>query len=199
MMNMNGIKIFPAEIERVLEEHPGVKAAVAFARASRAHGDIPVAGVELHGTATGRSRGVGCVCPRAPWRACAAENIRAGIAAAQRGGKDREAGIGAARRAVQVTPRPMEISQPRQAIFDALKIAAPDTFNEAMRRAFLADGLNVQLAELALDSLGEMEFCIAIELSTEVTLLPAQLAELGSTDAIEQRVRELLGEPANRQ
>lgn len=93
----------------------------------------------------------------------------------------------------------MEISQPRQAIFDALKIAAPDTFNEAMRRAFLADGLNVQLAELALDSLGEMEFCIAIELSTEVTLLPAQLAELGSTDAIEQRVRELLGEPANRQ
>ena len=52
MMNMNGIKIFPAEIERVLEEHPGVKAAVAFARASRAHGDIPVAGVELHGTAT---------------------------------------------------------------------------------------------------------------------------------------------------
>ena len=48
MMNLNGIKIFPAEIERVLEEHPAVKAAAAFARPSPAHGDIPLAAVELH-------------------------------------------------------------------------------------------------------------------------------------------------------
>jgi acyl-CoA synthetase (AMP-forming)/AMP-acid ligase II len=51
MMNLNGIKIFPAEIERVLEEHPAVKTAAAFARSSAAHGDIPVAAVELHDSA----------------------------------------------------------------------------------------------------------------------------------------------------
>ena len=52
MMNLNGIKIFPSEIERVLEEHPAVKAAAAFARSSAIHGDIPIAAVELHHSAT---------------------------------------------------------------------------------------------------------------------------------------------------
>ena len=52
MMNLNSIKIFPAEIERVLEEHPAVRAAAAFAKSSAAHGDIPVAAVELHASAT---------------------------------------------------------------------------------------------------------------------------------------------------
>jgi len=51
MMILNSIKIFPAEIERVLEAHPGVKAAAAFAKPSRAHGDIPLAAVELHESA----------------------------------------------------------------------------------------------------------------------------------------------------
>jgi hypothetical protein len=45
-----------------------------------------------------------------------------------------------------------------------------------------------------MDSLGHMEFCIAIELSTGVTVLPPQLAELKSTDAIERLIREKLGE-----
>lgn len=48
MMNLHSIKIFPAEIERVLEEHPAVRAAAAFAISSTVHGDIPVAAVELH-------------------------------------------------------------------------------------------------------------------------------------------------------
>lgn len=52
MMNMNGIKIFPAEIERVLEGEPTVRAAAAFALPSSVHGDIPVAAVELHDPAT---------------------------------------------------------------------------------------------------------------------------------------------------
>ena len=51
-MNLNSIKIFPAEIERVLEEHPAVRAAAAFAKSSAAHGDIPVAAVELHDSAS---------------------------------------------------------------------------------------------------------------------------------------------------
>ena len=51
MMILDGIKIFPAEIERVLEEQPGVKTAAAFAKGSRAHGDIPLAAVEPHPSA----------------------------------------------------------------------------------------------------------------------------------------------------
>jgi hypothetical protein len=47
-----------------------------------------------------------------------------------------------------------------------------------------------------MDSLGEMEFCIAIELKTGVTLLPAELAELKSTDAVERCIRERLAEAA---
>jgi acyl-CoA synthetase (AMP-forming)/AMP-acid ligase II len=52
MMNLDGIKIFPADIERVLEEHPAVESAAAFAKASAAHGDIPVAAVVLHASAS---------------------------------------------------------------------------------------------------------------------------------------------------
>lgn len=47
MMSLNGINIFPAEIERVLEAHPGVKTAAAFPIRSPIHGDIPAAAVEL--------------------------------------------------------------------------------------------------------------------------------------------------------
>ena len=47
MMIMNGINIYPLEIERVLETHPAVSAAAAFAIRSRLHGDIPAVAVEL--------------------------------------------------------------------------------------------------------------------------------------------------------
>ena len=46
-MNLNGIKIAPLEIERVLERHPAVKAAVAFPLPSPVHGDVPVAAVQI--------------------------------------------------------------------------------------------------------------------------------------------------------
>jgi len=82
---------------------------------------------------------------------------------------------------------------PRQAVFEALKVAAPGTFDEALRRSFMAEELNLSLADLHMDSLAEMEFCIAIELSTGVTLLPSELAGLASTDAVELRIRETQG------
>ena len=47
MMIMNGINIFPAEIERTLEAHPAVGAAAAFPLPSAVHGQIPAAAVEL--------------------------------------------------------------------------------------------------------------------------------------------------------
>jgi acyl-coenzyme A synthetase/AMP-(fatty) acid ligase len=47
MINLNGVNIFPAEIEQVLEAHPAVEAAAALPLASGVHGQIPVAAVEL--------------------------------------------------------------------------------------------------------------------------------------------------------
>ncbi len=56
MINLNGINIFPSEIERVLEQHPDVVAAAALPLYSAVHGQIPVAAVELRegGLATPR-------------------------------------------------------------------------------------------------------------------------------------------------
>lgn len=47
MMILNGINIFPGEIERILERHPAVKVAAALPLQSVVHGQIPVAAVEL--------------------------------------------------------------------------------------------------------------------------------------------------------
>lgn len=46
MMILNGVNVFPAEIEQVLEQHPSVALAVALALDSNVHGQIPVAVVE---------------------------------------------------------------------------------------------------------------------------------------------------------
>jgi long-chain acyl-CoA synthetase len=48
MIILNGLNIYPAEIERVLESHPAVSVAAALSLPSRIHGQIPVAAVELH-------------------------------------------------------------------------------------------------------------------------------------------------------
>ena len=47
MMILNGINIFPPEIEAMLESHPAVAHAAALPVPSAAHGEIPVAAVEL--------------------------------------------------------------------------------------------------------------------------------------------------------
>jgi long-chain acyl-CoA synthetase len=47
MMVLNGLNIFPVEIERVLERHSAVEVAAALPIESRTHGQIPVAAVEL--------------------------------------------------------------------------------------------------------------------------------------------------------
>lgn len=51
MINLNGINIFPSDIERVLEQHPAVRAAAALPLNSAVHGQIPVAAVELEAAA----------------------------------------------------------------------------------------------------------------------------------------------------
>jgi long-chain acyl-CoA synthetase len=52
MMILNGMNIFPKEIERILELHPAVRAAAALALHSPVHGQIPVAAVELESAQT---------------------------------------------------------------------------------------------------------------------------------------------------
>ncbi len=47
MFILNGVNIFPAEIERILEAHPNVSCAAALGMPSRVHGHIPVAAVEM--------------------------------------------------------------------------------------------------------------------------------------------------------
>jgi len=47
MIVLNGLNIFPAEIERVLEGHPSIGCAAALGVPSQIHGQIPVAAVEL--------------------------------------------------------------------------------------------------------------------------------------------------------
>jgi acyl carrier protein len=85
-------------------------------------------------------------------------------------------------------------SRARRAIFEALKTAAAGAFDEDMRRTFLTESANLALADLDMDSLANMEFCIAIELSTGVTLLPRQLADLATTDAIERCIEAKLAD-----
>ncbi|MFI4924162.1 MAG: class I adenylate-forming enzyme family protein [Vicinamibacteria bacterium] len=51
VMNLNGIKVYPSEIETMLESDPAVRTAAAFALRSELHGEIPVAAVEWQGDA----------------------------------------------------------------------------------------------------------------------------------------------------
>lgn len=48
MIILNGLNIYPAEIERALETHPAIRTAAALGLPSAIHGQIPVAAVELH-------------------------------------------------------------------------------------------------------------------------------------------------------
>ncbi len=88
----------------------------------------------------------------------------------------------------------MDIASIRMAVFEALTIASPGVFDDDMRRSFLTGQANIALADLDMDSMAAMEFCIALELSTGTSLLPSQLAELATTDTVERRIREQLAE-----
>lgn len=79
----------------------------------------------------------------------------------------------------------------RQLVADALRYASVPGFDRSDRKeAFLA-GEDVAFTELEIDSLAAMELCIAIEASLDVTVLPAELPELGSLNALLARIAEL--------
>ncbi|MDB5539358.1 MAG: hypothetical protein JWQ89_1085 [Devosia sp.] len=73
----------------------------------------------------------------------------------------------------------------RQVIADALGYASVPRFRGSSREAaFLSGAEDVPLATLEIDSLAAMELCIAIETIVGVSILPQQLAEIGSLNAL---------------
>ena len=67
MIVLNGLNIFPAEIERVLERHPAVAEAAALPLASPVHGQIPVAAVVLRPGRGHRGQRAAPLLPPAVW------------------------------------------------------------------------------------------------------------------------------------
>ena len=55
--------------------------------------------------------------------------------------------------------------------------------------AFLEGEADVPIAELGMDSLDVMEFCISIELSTGVSVVPGDLQELGTLAKVADAIR----------
>ena len=43
LINVGGMKVFPEEVERVLDQHPGVRRSMVSAQAHPDYGEIPVA------------------------------------------------------------------------------------------------------------------------------------------------------------
>jgi acyl-coenzyme A synthetase/AMP-(fatty) acid ligase len=71
MMILNGINIYPAEIEHVMTGHPAVSDAVAIPLKHPVHGDIPICVVQTNGTAATETSlqayGQKHLGPRSPW------------------------------------------------------------------------------------------------------------------------------------
>ena len=69
----------------------------------------------------------------------------------------------------------------RHLVAEALAYASVPNFQgSAVERAFLAATAEVPFSELEIDSLAAMEICIAIEANIGVSILPNNLAQIGS-------------------
>jgi acyl carrier protein len=55
---------------------------------------------------------------------------------------------------------------------------------------FMESRRDIALAELEMDSLAEMELCIAIEINTGVSIVPNELQRIGSLNRLVDAVRE---------
>jgi long-chain acyl-CoA synthetase len=178
MIILNGINVFPAEIESVLERHPAVATAAAAATRSPVHGDIPVAAVELrlgHSVeplelmAFARQQ----LSLRTPRRIVIVESL------------PRNAHGKLLRRAIPELAK----TELRQVIADAMVYASVPGFADSQSEATFRDGTHdVKLTEVDIDSLAAMELCIALELSTGVSLAPADITAMTSLGALLQRL-----------
>ena len=73
---------------------------------------------------------------------------------------------------------------------DSAAILAPE--DENLKSVFLSGCRDISLQELELDSLAGMELCIAIEVITGVSVVPGELAGIGTMDRLVKHVQELL-------
>lgn len=81
----------------------------------------------------------------------------------------------------------------RHVIADALGYASVPMFaGSARAHDFLSGMVDVQFADLDMDSLAVMELCIAIEASLGVSVLPEQLRDIGSLEQLAKTIREAL-------
>lgn len=79
----------------------------------------------------------------------------------------------------------------RKVIADALVYAAVPGFRGSQReRDFVEGRADIRLADLDIDSLAAMELCIAIETNVGASILPQDLAKIGSLDSLVTKVRE---------
>jgi hypothetical protein len=85
----------------------------------------------------------------------------------------------------------MTNQQIKELISEALVYASvPGFAGGAAQRTFLAGG-DVSIAALEIDSLAAMELCIAIEANLDVTILPADIGETASLNALVERIAQL--------
>jgi len=83
----------------------------------------------------------------------------------------------------------MTETEAREIVADALDAASVPRFRGSEARAqFVSLTRDIQFDELDVDSLAAMEICIAIEANVGVSLLPAELQEIGSLGALARRL-----------
>ena len=75
----------------------------------------------------------------------------------------------------------MNEAEIRQMLVEALQSASVFGLrNNGWTEAFLAGTRDVAFDDLEMDSLGAMELCIAVEVNTGVSIVPDDLADLGT-------------------
>ncbi len=79
----------------------------------------------------------------------------------------------------------------REVIADAMNYAAVPGFKgSANETGFLAGTAEVPFSEVDLDSLAAMEVCISIETNVGISILPAELEQIGSLGGLVRRVMQ---------
>ena len=79
----------------------------------------------------------------------------------------------------------------RRVIAEALDYAAVFQFRRAaIQSAFIAGEADMSIEAIALDSLSEMELCIAIEVNTGVSILPQEVRAMATLADLVAAVRK---------
>ncbi|MBT8421826.1 MAG: AMP-binding protein [Gammaproteobacteria bacterium] len=186
MFVFNSMNIYPQDIESIICQYPDVADAAVLPKASRVHGDIPVALVAFSDHAPkARLRKlqkfvrdqVGLRCPR---QFIVVDEIPRNAA----GKIARSAALALASQSDQI----------RRVIADALDERAVAHLPPALLDDFARGETDITLRELQLDSLARMELLVALELQFDAIIEPREYNNLGSLAKIAGRVYSRLHE-----